>query len=122
MKLTISSKKTLQAIIKKANSSCIDTVSVKMPSIASIHNLLNEMGIAHKYDGETTNVVEYRTAGRAYVNERHEGKKGKEIIINTPKGMNGNIVMDSSSSYYSWNTSRYADELIELFKILKLIK
>lgn len=119
---TLKNNKTYQALQKKVSD------NGRMPSINSIHNLLVELGIDHDYDGEVVNVVEYRTAGRAYVNERHDGKVGKQIKFRAfvKQGKKSPFVMfgkesrsawfdlDSSSSYYSWNSYRYALRLLDV--------
>lgn len=112
MKLSKTSQKTLDRLIAKS-----ETYSgVRMPSIKSIHNLLNEVGIKHTYEG-TQNVVEYRSAGNVYVNSRHLGKKGNEIRISRENNnANIHIHMDTSDSYYSWNTNMYAQQLVKIVK------
>lgn len=100
----------------------------RMPSIKSISELLTLASIEHRFDGETVNIVEYRTAGNRIVNSRHDGKKGKSIefrayaknIKTSPFSDFGNkssckyIGLDSSDSYYSWNTWRYAKDLLNI--------
>ena len=98
----------------------------KMPSLQSIHNLLNEYGILHQYR-DSMNVVEYRSKGKIYVNSRHNGKEGKliEIDLSTEEknivGVN-TISMNSADSYYSCNTWGYARSLAKLieYRIIKL--
>ncbi len=102
------SAKTIERLQKKADSSISD--KVRMPSISEIAKMLIEFGIEHSVS-ETRNMVEYKSAGNRYVNSRHDGKKGKELIIKE-----AGIFMDTSESYYSWNTQRYA------FNILKFLK
>jgi len=82
--------------------------SVRMPSISQISSLLAEYGIAHDVYS-TTNVVEYRSKGKTYVNSRHNGKTGLKLVVK-----NSNIVLDTTDSYYSWNTWRYAMEIVKL--------
>jgi len=96
--------KTLEQLRKKMKHSC------RMPSIVAIHNLLTELGIEHEYR-ESQNVVEYRSKGNRYVNSRHMGKRGYKIVINTEGTF---IHMDTSDSYYSWNSAMYARELMEI--------
>ena len=97
-----------------------------MPSIQSIHKLLEEKKIPHEYRN-TSNIVEHSTKGRTYVNSRHTGKLGKEIIIK----MNGSveidefgsyIKLDTSDSYYSFNTYQYARQLLDLLNMRGAIK
>lgn len=83
---------------------------VRMPSIRQIEKLLNAYGITN-YVHEKTNVVEYRSKGRAYVNSRHDGKKGLELRIPDAR-----LTLDTSSSYYSYNTWLYAKEIVDLLE------
>lgn len=90
----------------------------RMPSLRDIHNLLDSLGIDHWFY-ESTNIVESRSENRIYVNSRHEGKKGYEIkfsAISTKNNMNKFFRLDSSDSYYSWNTHRYAMELVDVIE------
>jgi hypothetical protein len=81
---------------------------VRMPSIKQISKLLTENGIEHSVS-EKTNIVEYRSKGNRYVNSRHQGKTGLCLLIKEPY-----LELDTSDSYYSWNTSYYARRLVEL--------
>lgn len=84
--------------------------NAKMPSIMQISKMLTEFGVEHDVSTHT-NIVEYRSAGCRYVNSRHAGKTGKVLKIFNPQ-----IELDTSDSYYSWNTSGYAREIIEFLK------
>jgi len=84
----------------------------RMPSIAEISKLLTELEIPHTVM-ETFNTVEYRSKGRQYVNSRHRGKEGKELDVDWG-GFSVN--MDTSDSYYSHNTWRYAEILVSMIK------
>ena len=97
-------QKTLRQLKAKVKDS-----SVRMPSIKAIHELLLDKKIPHSFY-ESTNTVEHRSAGNRYVNDRHDGKIGKKITFNRGMPL---LDMDTSSSYYSWNTYRYAIELVE---------
>lgn len=103
IKLSDKSKATIIRLENKYN-----YIESKMPSINSIHELLNELGIEHDYNDETINIVESRTGNRSYVNNRHYGQKGKSIILSNPW-----LELDTSDSYYSWNSWKYAGELID---------
>lgn len=96
----------LQQLKAKAKSNYKD--KVRMPSIKQIKKLLDAYGIT-SYMDEHTNVVEYRSKGKMYVNSRHMGKKGLRLKI-----PDASIELDTSSSYYSYNTWRYAEEIIKL--------
>ena len=82
----------------------------RMPSIVDIHNLLEHYGIEHEYN-DSTNVVEYSSAGCRYVNSRHDGKEGHKIELENPY-----LELDTSDSYYSYNSYRYARDILELIK------
>jgi len=103
-------KKTIEGL--KAKASFFKSTNVKMPSIKDIHNLLVELNIKHYYDQDSVNIVSSKSGNRTYVNERHNGKAGKKITIN-----NTSIELDSSDSYYSYNTSSYARKILDLINI-----
>lgn len=89
---------------------------IRMPSIKAISQMLTELGVEHSVD-KSTNIVEYRSNRNTYVNSRHKGKVGKELVIHE-----AHIYLDTSDSYYSYNTSTYARNIIEFLKSKKLIK
>lgn len=98
----------------------------RMPPIKNIHALLEELGINHSFSS-STNVVEYRSKGRMYVNSRHMGKKGYELEIENLDDIYEKIgvhtiSMNTADSYYSYNSYGYAQKLCVLieFKIKKL--
>lgn len=119
--MNLKENKTYNALVSKADMNS----NTRMPSIASIHNLLSELGIVHNFDGETVNVVEFRSDRRNYVNSRHDGKVGKSIEMRYTFD-NGEtseyLGMDSSDSYYSINSFRYANKLLNIIKNIKKIK
>lgn len=82
----------------------------RMPSIKQISQLLTECGIKHNVS-DSLNIVEYRSNGNRYVNSRHNGKIGKLLTID-----NTNIKLDTSDSYYSWNSWGYALKIVELIE------
>lgn len=96
----------LQQLKAKAKSNYKD--KVRMPSIRQIKKLLDAYGITNYMD-EHTNVVEYRSKGKRYVNSRHMGKTGLRLKIPDAR-----LELDTSSSYYSYNTWRYAEEIVKL--------
>ncbi len=83
---------------------------VRMPSLKQISKLLIDNGIEHEFY-ESQNVVEHRTKGHRYVNSRYNGKKGYVLIIRDPY-----LKMDTSDSYYSYNSYFYAIELLKLIE------
>jgi len=113
IELSKKSKNTIQRLKnKRANS------SNRMPSLSLISELLNELGVKHSLDG-SVNIVEYRSRGNTYVNSRHEGKEGRQLSIHYKDNPIGNnLNMDSSDSYYSWNTYGYSDELLKIVEKL----
>lgn len=115
---------TLEKLRIKAESGAFG--KARMPSVASISKMLTEFGVKHSIYN-STNVVEYRSAGCRYVNSRHNGKEGKKLIIKpTPEesaiSKINHIELDSSDSYYSWNTNTYARELVQFLTSLGKIK
>jgi hypothetical protein len=105
-KLSDKSKNTLRRLKLKA-----EDKKYRMPSIKDIKALLDELGIENDLH-ETTNVVEYRNAGCRYVNSRHDGKEGYglEVYVDGVRVMS----LDTSDSYYSWNTRHLAYDLVKL--------
>jgi hypothetical protein len=82
----------------------------RMPSIKSIHELLSHFGIEHEYR-ESMNTVESRTSGCNYANSRHDGKTGNKIVLRNPY-----LELDTSCSYYSYNTYSYASKILKLIE------
>ena len=108
MKISTQAQKTLDRLNEKT-----EVMSkTRMPSIKKISELLTEVGLYH-YTNETVNVVEYRNAGNRYVNSRHDGKKGTQLTLKA----NGKYInMDTSDSYYSYNTWGYARDLVAVIE------
>lgn len=106
--LVVGCASVLEKLKAKANSSYND--NVRMPSIKQISKLLTAYNINH-YVSEKTNIVEYRSKGKMYVNSRHRGKTGLELKIPDAR-----ITLDTSSSYYSFNTWQYAREIVKLLE------
>lgn len=115
---------TIKRLKIKAESGTFD--KVRMPSIASISLMLTQLGVSHNID-DSLNVVEYRSKGRNYVNSRHDGKEGKKLVIKPSKEECEKsgiyyIKLDSSDSYYSWNTHGYARKILKYLTALGKIK
>lgn len=102
---------TLLALQKKAEG------EGRMPGITKIHNLLNELKIKHTFR-KSENTVEYRSGRNTYVNSRHSGKKGFEIKITNNEGKK-NLYLNTSDSYYSWNSEGIARDLLKLISETK---
>lgn len=90
----------------------IDDDKIRMPNLKLISDMLTFYAITHEFT-DSVNVVEYRTAGRRYVNSRHMGKKGNKIVIN---GHDRYIELDTSNSYYSHNTQTYCRDIVALIE------
>lgn len=113
--MTKQSQETLNRLKIKAEDS-----DKRMPSVVAIHKLLDELNVRHSFD-KTTHTVEYRSAGNTYVNDRHDGKVGYAIeVYQEDKELNG-LSINTTESYYSWNSRLYAQRLIEILKQRKLI-
>ena len=67
------------AQLKRKSTSTWDD-GIRMPSIKQISKLLTAYNIEHSVSSKT-NIVEYSSKGRMYVNSRHRGKIGLELII-----------------------------------------
>ena len=115
--LNKSQEKTLAALKAKAR---IANDGARMPSIKRICALLEALGFNVDLS-ETVNVVEYRSKGRRYVNSRHDGKRGYKLQVFKPGGEKWKpgsveLELDTSDSYYSWNSRGYAQKLLELIE------
>jgi hypothetical protein len=108
--LSKKAQQTLQALKNKVSH------GTRMPSIKNISALLTECGIEHSVE-RSCNTVEHRSKGNRYVNSRHRGKEGSKLVIETIiKGERFYLSMDTSDSYYSWNTRSSATKLIQLIE------
>lgn len=92
--------------------------STRMPSLKAIAELLDKEGIKYQLT-DSQNVVEFRSKGNTYVNSRHMGKKGGLLKINLTDAekefVNCNwIELDTSDSYYSYNTNSHARQIVAL--------
>ena len=92
---------TLQKLKLKANG------CARMPSLRRISRMLHEYNIPHTLT-ESFNTVEHKTKGRNYVNHRHIGRDGYFLHIDGT-----NIRLNTSSSYYSFDSKGYAQEIVE---------
>tara|TARA_R100001510_G_C7547082_1_gene132308 strand:+ start:89 stop:436 length:348 start_codon:yes stop_codon:yes gene_type:complete len=108
-KLTTKSQNTLKRLRLKSN----NLKGSRFPSLKSIHNLLTELKIEHTF-GET--YCEKHTKPSGYQYSTGGGSKtysGFTLRI-TDKRCEDYINMDSTDSYYSWNTYGYARDLCKL--------
>ena len=109
--LSKKSEKTLEQLRQKAD---WELKGKRMPSIKNINELLNELGVETSFY-ESLNVVEYRSGQNVYVNSRHDGKAGYKLTFRRD-GEYFNL--DTSDSYYSWNSGMFARKLIKLIDTL----
>lgn len=105
MKLSNKAQKIYNRLVKKSDSYSSGT---RMPNIKSIVMVLNELGIKNSHsETETTkwrqNGLTYSTSGgtRCYT--------GTELYVSEI-----NLHIDTTCSYYSWNTSMFARDLVKL--------
>lgn len=109
MKLTFKSQRTLDSLISKADLQC--TESIRMPTISAIDELLSELNIPHTYDGTSctkttkSSGMRYTTGGGTKIYNGHKLRFELD---------NRFVNMDSTDSYYSWNTGHYASNLLKL--------
>lgn len=101
-------EKILERLRKKANQTYSERC--RMPSVKDICKILTAYNIEYKFD-TTTNIVEYRSGGNRYVNSRHNGKEGFSLEI-----YEINLHLDTSDSYYSWNSWSYAKDIVKLIE------
>ena len=87
----------------------------KMPSIVSIHELLNKYNIKHQFS-DSQNIIEKRAGNKTYITSRKDGKSGKKIVVDY-KG--DKIILDTSDPYYSVNSWQYAKSILRLIGVLK---
>ena len=112
--LTKQSQNTLNRLKLKSEDS-----KNRFPNLRSIHLLLTELEIEHKFNGEYSCTKETKPSGYQYStgggNREYNGSKLR--IVSEEK----NIYMDSTDSYYSYNTYFYSKDLCRLIE-LKLNK
>ena len=110
MNLTKKSQKTLERLTAKANYE-----KTRMPKLTLIHELLNELNIEHKFYGsyctKTTSAsgLRYSTGGGSRF---YEGYKLAIELEGT------RIHMDTTDTYYSWNTGHYSRDILKLINSL----
>ena len=111
-KLTKQSQNILNRLKLKSNDS-----SKRMPTLKSIHKLLNELKIEHKFY-ETSCTKQTSPSGyRYYTGGGKRTYEGHELTI-TDKRCQTNIFMDNTETYYSWNTFFLAKDLCKLISEL----
>ena len=103
--MELSSKKVIEQLELKISH------DKRIPSILKISAMLNDLGVQH-FSCTSTNIVERSSGQNVYVNSRHNGKEGYKLEIKNV------VYMDSSESYYSWNTRGYARDIINHLKSL----
>tara|TARA_Y100000401_G_C8197321_1_gene161804 strand:+ start:170 stop:517 length:348 start_codon:yes stop_codon:yes gene_type:complete len=112
--LTKQSQKTLNRLKLKSEDS-----KNRFPSLKSIHLLLTELEIEHKFDGNYSCAKQTKPSGYNYYtgggNREYNGSKLS--IVSEEK----NIYINSTESYYSYNTYFYSRDLYRLIQ-LKLNK
>lgn len=110
MTLSKKAQNTLERLTAKANHE-----KTRMPKLILIHELLNELNIEHKFYGtsctKTTSAsgLRYSTGGGSRF---YEGYKLAIELEGT------RIYMDTTDSYYSWNTYHYARRILKLIDSL----
>lgn len=103
MNLSKKSKKIYERLISKKDG------NTRMPSVKSISHLLTELGIRH-YTSETSCQKWSSPAGyRYYTSGGSRWYEGH--TLNVPCI---NLNIDTTETYYSWNTWTYAYKLIKL--------
>jgi len=109
MNLTKKSQKTLERLTAKSND------KGRMPKLTLVHELLNELNIEHKFYAssctKTTSAsgLRYSTGGGSRF---YDGYKLSIELEST------RIHMDTTDTYYSWNTCHYSRDILKLIKSL----
>ena len=108
--LTKQSQKTLNRLKLKSEDS-----KNRFPSLKSIHLLLTELEIDHKFDGDYSCTKQTKPSGYQYYtgggNKEYNGSQLR--IVSEEK----NINIDSTESYYSHNTYFYSKDLCRLIEL-----
>jgi len=107
--ITKKSQNTLEALRKKAN----NFKGSRFPSLKSIHFLLTELGIEHDFDSIECEKHTKPSGFRYFTGGGSKTYKGYTLRITDKKAKEQNIWidMDSTETYYSWNTCGYARDL-----------
>ena len=115
MQLSKKSQKVLDRLTAKANTPVWSKETVRMPRLTQIAALLEELNVkhylsetyCHKYTSSAG--LRYSTGGGTKMYEGHELR----VWAENETGLIMNLKMDNTDSYYSWNTRRYAQDILD---------
>ena len=102
-------QKTLEALRKKAGLGICE--SSRMPNLNKVSELLTELGITNSCYESSCEKWSSAAGYRYYTSGGSRTYTG--FWLKVPQ-INMNI--DSTDTYYSWNTTHYAKELVELIE------
>ena len=112
MKLSNKSQKTYEALVVKS----YDTG--RMPSLKRVAELLGEVGIENAFWEIETQKFTKAEGMRYYTGGGTRIYKGTELTVYSERDEEGRrfvlMNLDSTETYYSYNTYRYARELVVL--------
>jgi hypothetical protein len=112
MKLSNKSQKTYEALVKKSNE------EGRMPSLKRVAAMLQELEVSSSA-WETQCTKQTKAEGMTYYTgggtKLYEGVSLSVYSEYDSEGRRNLLMdMDSTDTYYSWNTHRYASQLVEL--------
>ncbi len=112
MKLSAKSQKTYDALVKKSNN------EGRMPSLKRVDSMLQELNVTtDAYETQCTKQTKaegmtYYTGGGTRL---YEGTSLSVYSLEDEQGRRNKLLdLDTTDTYYSWNTHRYARQLVEL--------
>ena len=107
MNLSKKSQKIYDRLISKT----VFLSKTRMPAVKCISHLLSELGIEHR-TGETDCQKWSSPAGyRYYTSGGSRWYEGHTLCVPSIR-----LNIDTTDTYYSWNTYRYASDLVRLIK------
>jgi hypothetical protein len=106
--LSPSAQKTYEALQSKANS------SGRMPSLRKVSELLNELEIPHRCSAYDTYKYSKSSGVRYYTGGGNREYKGFSLNIPSIR-----LYINSTDTYYSWNTWMYAQQIVKMIEELK---
>lgn len=114
MKLTKKSQTTLDRLISKAD--IWSDNKTRMPKLTLVHDLLNDLNIDHTFDSTYCSKTTKSSGSRYSTGGGSKMYNGYKLTF---KKGNVNVMMDTTDTYYSWNSHSYAQDIVDLIKLSK---
>ena len=108
-KLSKKSQETLERLERKANSRVYE--SSRMPNLNKVSELLNELGIENSCSNSWCEKWTKGGGNRYYTGGGSKTYNGFNLRVPSIR-----LNIDSTDTYYSWNTWSYAGDLVNLIK------